>query len=311
MNRIKIYRCYVKLVPSIHLAMDLHHLPQLGSHILVTLVMTDYVFWPLREGFLASIQSILRLREGGLATAGPPCGSFIFLNLGTSLRSKQRPFGGPWAYVKRANQPLVLVSGPLVMGYLGNFGNSYSITFLSWLLLPVQSPSVMHPTGSLLSLVSTFQWSGNLKGLWWNLMKSKRNMSWPWSFCPKLPGQILPRITCRMCLLLLLAFVRCAVFLVEQPSSSLMLAFPYLVWLQKIVSLFWPWLVTRLWATQCIGNTSISVTNHDNKSKIFKYSIDFFLGVYLVNWVTWAAMAMPIWSQLWFLEIRLGPRNAT
>ena len=96
------------LGPSIFVPMDLHHLPQLGSH---TLVLADYMFWPLREGFLASIQSILRLREGGLATAGPPCGSFIFLNMGTSLRSKARPFGGPWAYVKRANQPLVLVSG--------------------------------------------------------------------------------------------------------------------------------------------------------------------------------------------------------
>ena len=67
------------LGPSILEAMDLHHLPQLGSH---TLVMTDYMFWTLRERFLASIQSILRLREGGLATAGPPCGSFVYLNLG-------------------------------------------------------------------------------------------------------------------------------------------------------------------------------------------------------------------------------------
>ena len=155
------------LGPSIFVPMDLHHLPQLGSH---TLVLADYMFWPLREGFLASIQSILRLREGGLATAGPPCGSFIFLNMGTSLRSKARPFGGPWAYVKRANQPLVLVSGNRIA--VNSLRNWKKLIFhfglyiyLSWVLLrPVQSPSVIHPTDSPLSLVSTFQSSGNLVG---------------------------------------------------------------------------------------------------------------------------------------------------
>ena len=42
--------------------------------------------------------------------AGPPCGSFVFVNMGTSQRSKSRPFGGPWAYVKKANQPPVLIN---------------------------------------------------------------------------------------------------------------------------------------------------------------------------------------------------------
>ena len=60
-----------------------------------------------RTGFLKSIQVILKLKEGGLATAGPPCGSFVFLNMATSKRTRSKPLGGRWEYVKRANQILV------------------------------------------------------------------------------------------------------------------------------------------------------------------------------------------------------------
>lgn len=60
----------------------------------------------LREGFLRSIQLCLQLRPHGLCTAGPPCGSFVFLNMGTSLRSKNRPLGGPRPYVRLANLTL-------------------------------------------------------------------------------------------------------------------------------------------------------------------------------------------------------------
>lgn len=58
---------------------------------------------------MKAIQYTLRLQEGGLTTAGPPCGSFVFLNMGTSGRSKQRPLGGKYAYVKRANLTLNVV----------------------------------------------------------------------------------------------------------------------------------------------------------------------------------------------------------
>ena len=61
---------------------------------------------PLRSGFLHAIQLVLKLREGALVTAGPPCGSFVFLNMGTSKRSKCRPLGGRLPYVKKANLPL-------------------------------------------------------------------------------------------------------------------------------------------------------------------------------------------------------------
>eukprot|EP00435_Cladocopium_sp_Y103_P071164 s317_g36.t2 len=82
------------------------------------------------EGFLQSIQYVLRLREGGLATAGPPCGSFVFLNLATSQRSKTRPFGGPWAYVKRANQItcrmclLLLLAFVRCAVHMGSYGHA-------------------------------------------------------------------------------------------------------------------------------------------------------------------------------------------
>ena len=63
-----------------------------------------FEFVALRTGFLRSIQLILRLQEHGLITAGPPCGSFVFLNMGTSGRRTWRPLG--WStksYVRAAN----------------------------------------------------------------------------------------------------------------------------------------------------------------------------------------------------------------
>ena len=58
---------------------------------------------------MKSIQGVLKVQEGGLLTGGPPCGSFIFLNMATSKRTKQRPLGGPLAYVKHANQCIVCI----------------------------------------------------------------------------------------------------------------------------------------------------------------------------------------------------------
>ena len=73
-----------------------------------------HIFFPdnhllasLREGFLKAIQLCLRLVPGGLATAGPPCGSFVFINRWTSGRSRTRPLGNKRGYVQAANQLLV------------------------------------------------------------------------------------------------------------------------------------------------------------------------------------------------------------
>ncbi len=54
------------------------------------------------------------------------------------------------------------------------------------------------------------------------------------------------RITARMILLLLLATVRGVVFLIEQPSLSLMMAVPYVKWMAKILTNITPWQVCRL-----------------------------------------------------------------
>lgn len=62
----------------------------------------------LRPGFLRAILLTLRLEEGGLVSAGPPCGSFVFINLHTSGRRKWRPFGfaSIRKYVRDANKNL-------------------------------------------------------------------------------------------------------------------------------------------------------------------------------------------------------------
>ena len=76
---------------------------------------------PPRKGFLTAIQHTLRLKPGGLVTAGPPCGSFIFLNMGTSGRSKLRPLGCRRNYVQVANETLgVHPHRVVIIGQLGN-----------------------------------------------------------------------------------------------------------------------------------------------------------------------------------------------
>lgn len=61
----------------------------------------------LRQGFMRGVQLMLRLRFGALATAGPPCGSFVFINTGTSKRSYDRPLGdSKREYIRTANKTL-------------------------------------------------------------------------------------------------------------------------------------------------------------------------------------------------------------
>lgn len=68
----------------------------------------------LREGFLRSIQLVLQVREGGVITAGPPCGSFIFLNMFTSGRTKWSPLGNKRGYVVEANVMFVWINMALL-----------------------------------------------------------------------------------------------------------------------------------------------------------------------------------------------------
>lgn len=46
-----------------------------------------------RGGFCSAVLHCLRLVPDGLATFGPPCGSFTFMNSGTSGRSSNKPYG--------------------------------------------------------------------------------------------------------------------------------------------------------------------------------------------------------------------------
>jgi len=47
----------------------------------------------LRLGFKTAMALTLRLRPGSLLCLGPPCSFFIFINLGTSCRTEQEPYG--------------------------------------------------------------------------------------------------------------------------------------------------------------------------------------------------------------------------
>ena len=69
----------------------------------------------LRGGYLRAILMCLRLKEGSVLSAGPPCSSFVFLNSFTSGRRAWRPFGFPSLreYVRVANVNLDLISNIL------------------------------------------------------------------------------------------------------------------------------------------------------------------------------------------------------
>ena len=47
----------------------------------------------LRQGWFLSLKTLLRVVQGGLVHAGPPCSSWVWINRGTSGRSSWRPEG--------------------------------------------------------------------------------------------------------------------------------------------------------------------------------------------------------------------------
>ena len=100
----------------------------------------------LREGFLKAIQLCLRLRIGALAHAGPPCGSFVFLNRFTSGRSSTRPLGNRRGYVMLANETLA-VEIWFMYHYLINSYQAQSNEFL--LSVCFRSKDTMSPATSL------------------------------------------------------------------------------------------------------------------------------------------------------------------
>ena len=79
--------------------------------------------WNLRTGFFKLVQKVLRVAEGGLLHGGPPCSSFVWMNSGTSCRSKDMPEG-------RKNVKSVQIAN----ANLG--GNQTENVFAFWLFFP-------------------------------------------------------------------------------------------------------------------------------------------------------------------------------
>ena len=64
----------------------------------------------IRTGMIASIRTLLKIREGGLVTAGIPCSSYVFINRFTSQRSREAPLGDETKpHVASANTWLVSI----------------------------------------------------------------------------------------------------------------------------------------------------------------------------------------------------------
>lgn len=52
-----------------------------------------------RLGFCIALRMVLRLVPGGVLSMGPPCGSFVWVNLATSGRSESNPYGNALPHV--------------------------------------------------------------------------------------------------------------------------------------------------------------------------------------------------------------------
>ena len=64
----------------------------------------------IRTGMIASIRTLLKIREGGLVTAGIPCSSYVFIDRFTSQRSREAPLGDETKpHVASANTWLVSI----------------------------------------------------------------------------------------------------------------------------------------------------------------------------------------------------------
>ena len=76
--------CTLFWLPKIHFK---------GKHRQIPYFFKKVHTWLLRLGFMLAIRLVLRLRRRGLLSLGPPCGSFVWVNLATSLRTLLEPYG--------------------------------------------------------------------------------------------------------------------------------------------------------------------------------------------------------------------------
>lgn len=148
-----------------------------------------------RVGLCQAVQYILRLKPYAMCVGGPPCSSFVWMNVATSKRSKTRPFGNTaLGYIQSSNKFLGL----------------WSISFTGF--------SFFWGSGGLLTLL--------LWGLYGTLQVLLVDVC-----------HILPRLTARWALLLILCLIRQVLTLTEQPNSSLMPWFPYIRYVARVCKL--------------------------------------------------------------------------
>ena len=86
-------------------------------------------------GFRAALQAARRLRPGGLLMMGPPCSSFVWMNLANTKRSQANDFEGDWS------------SGVV---HEGNLHLDIAVFFFAYTLVRGAVPVVENPERSLM-----------------------------------------------------------------------------------------------------------------------------------------------------------------
>ena len=150
----------------------------------------------LRFGFLMIMWQVLRLAPGALLVGGPPCNTWVFMNSGTSRRTRKRVLGDQKKKsVKESNENL----GKIVWALFSHLDSIYSMNW-SWMINIFFTTKLILPMWSLVAL-------------------------WAW----------VPRITARWIILGLVATARKVWFLTEQPRSSLMPFYAYVRYMALII----------------------------------------------------------------------------
>lgn len=87
-----------------------------------------------RQGFINACTMIMKLRSGGLCHAGPPCGSFTFINAATHGRRPGRPMGlaSLRKYVLEANRSLGFKRHRCIARYWTGYSANESIGSSKW-----------------------------------------------------------------------------------------------------------------------------------------------------------------------------------
>ena len=151
--------------------------------------------WPRpRLGLCCIVRSVLKLVPHGLLIGGPPCGSWTFINKGTSRRSWRRIFGNTQLkYIRDNNKNLGFT--------IFDFEMDISMWYVN--------------------LNGSTKWTNIMALVIGNTFFNGTSWFGFTTLCIEL------RITCRWVLLGMLAAVRSVLWLTEQPRNSMMGFCPY------------------------------------------------------------------------------------